>query len=60
MNSLPIASRMARDATERKLTAPARAAAPRRPRRAAAVALETIAHRLDPCVVARARPQITR
>lgn len=61
MTSLPIASLMAREATERKLTGPQpEPRVPRRPRRAAAVVLQSLAHRLDPYVAAPARAQAGR
>jgi hypothetical protein len=58
MNDLPIASLMAREATERKLNSPQpEPRVPRRPRRAAAAVLQSLAHRLDPYVAAPARAQ---
>jgi hypothetical protein len=52
MFSQPIASLMAAESTRRALTAPAREAPPRKPRRAAALVLQRAAHRLDPYVAA--------
>jgi hypothetical protein len=62
MNSLPIHSLMAREATRSKLTRPQpEPRGPRRPRRAAARVLQSAAHRLDPCVAtAPARAVIGR
>ena len=52
MFSDPIASLMTAESTRRALTATAREAPPRRPRRAAARVLQRTAHRLDPHVAA--------
>jgi hypothetical protein len=57
VNSQPIASLMAVESSRRNLTEPPREVQPRRPRRAVALALQSLAHRLDPCVTAS--PQIT-
>jgi hypothetical protein len=65
-----IAAHMAREATRRKLTEPPRrgeaggerrsreTGRPRRPRRAAARALQLAAHRLDPSIAPPARAQL--
>lgn len=50
---------MAREATRRKLAEPPPEPR-RRPRRAAARVLQAVAHRLDPCVTAPARPRLDR
>jgi hypothetical protein len=47
-----IAAINARESTRRKLTEPPREPRPRRTRRAAALTLQAVAHRLDPCVTA--------
>jgi hypothetical protein len=53
--SSPIASLMAAESTRRALTEPRGEARPRRPRRAVALVLQRVAHRLDPYVAAAAR-----
>jgi hypothetical protein len=62
MNGQPIAGLMVRESTKRKLHGPQpEPRGPRRPRRVVAVALQSIAHRLDPCVTAApTRVQIGR
>jgi hypothetical protein len=61
MNGLPIASLMAREAVRSKLTGPQpEPRTPHRARRAAAIALQAIAHRLDPSAAAPSRPQTSR
>jgi hypothetical protein len=62
MNGQPIAALMAREATKRKIHAPQpEPRPPRRPRRVAAVILQSVAHRLDPAVTAApTRVQIGR
>jgi hypothetical protein len=61
MNGLPIASLMAREAVRSKLADPQpEPRPPRRIRRATAVALQAIAHRLDPSAAAPPRPQTSR
>jgi hypothetical protein len=57
MNASPIASRMAVESTRRALTAPARES---KPRRALALALQSVAHRLDPHVTASPRVTLGR
>jgi hypothetical protein len=57
MNASPIASRMAVESTRRALTAPARESTPRR---ALALALQSVAHRLDPHVTASPRVTLGR
>jgi hypothetical protein len=52
MNTSPIASRMAVESTRRAMTVPARES---QPRRALALALQSVAHRLDPHVTASPR-----
>ena len=52
-----VAAHMVRETTRRHLAEPRREAAPRRPRRVVAHALQAFAHRLDPCV---APPQVRR
>jgi hypothetical protein len=56
----PIVSLMARESTRRRLTEPEPAAGPRRPRRAAALVLQRMAHRLDPYVTASPRVTLGR
>jgi hypothetical protein len=61
MNSHPIASLMAVESTRRKLTEPQREETrPRRPRRAVALVLQSVAHRLDPYVTASPRITVGR
>jgi hypothetical protein len=60
MNSSPIAFLLATDATRRNLTEPPREARPRRPRQAAALVLQSVAHRLDPHVTAAPRVTLGR
>ena len=50
MTGQPLAMFMAIDSVRRGLTEPPRERPPRRPRRAVARVLQTVAHRLDPCV----------
>jgi hypothetical protein len=57
MNASPIASRMAVESTRRALTAPVRES---KPRRALALALQSVAHRLDPHVTASPRVTLGR
>jgi hypothetical protein len=52
MNTSPIASRMAVESARRAMTVPARES---QPRRALALALQSVAHRLDPHVTASPR-----
>jgi hypothetical protein len=59
MHGDPIAILMATESTRRRLIEPPREARPRRPRRAAALALQAAAHRLDP-YVARSPSQARR
>jgi hypothetical protein len=55
-----IAAMNARESTRRKLTEPPREPRPRRTRRATALVLQSVAHRLDPCVTAPARIRLER
>jgi hypothetical protein len=55
--SSPIAALMATESARRTLTEPVREVAVRKPRRAAALVLQRVAHRLDPYVAAS--PQVT-
>ncbi len=57
MNSQPIATLMAAESTRRALTEPRHETQPARPRRAVALLLQSVAHRLDPYVTAS--PRIT-
>ena len=57
MFSSPIATLMATESTRRALTEPVRVAEVRQPRRAVALVLQRVAHRLDPYVTAS--PQVT-
>ena len=57
MFSQPIATLMATEASRRALTEPVRESPRRLPRRATALALQRVAHRLDPYVTAS--PRIT-
>ena len=50
MFSSPIATLMATESTRRALTEPVRVAEVRQPRRAVALVLQRVAHRLDPYV----------
>jgi hypothetical protein len=61
VNSQPIAVMMAVESTRRKLDGPQpEPRGPRRPRRIVAAILQSVAHRLDPCVAAPVRAQISR
>jgi hypothetical protein len=60
MNTSPIASRLAVDAARRGLTAPVSESRPRTPRRAIALALQSVAHRLDPHVTVSPRVTLGR
>jgi hypothetical protein len=59
MNSSPIASNLAVDAARRNLTEPV-TERPRAPRRAIALALQSVAHRLDPHVTVSPRVTLGR
>jgi hypothetical protein len=60
VNAQPIASLMAVESTRRNLTEPPREPRPRRPRRAVALVLQSVAHRLDPHVAASPRLTLGR
>jgi hypothetical protein len=60
MFSSPIAALMAAESARRALTAPVREVPARHPRRAAALILQRVAHRLDPYVAGAPQASVGR